>query len=99
MAGVDSWVLNLMIFVLAVFVGQSTVSNGSHALHKPLTAMNSMLSGVIIIGALTATGTGQISFSASVGFLAIIFAAAIIVGGLVLSQRMLSIPKEEQERD
>jgi len=99
MAGVDPWVFNLIIFVLAVFVGHATVKSASHASHMPLAAMTSTLSGVIAIGALIAAGAGQISFSTVIGFLAIVLAAINIVGGLALSQRMLPVSEKEQERD
>lgn len=97
MAEVDSGILNLIMFVLAVFVGYYTVSSVTPALHTPLMAVTNALSGVILVGALFATGAGDFSFSTVAGFLAVILAAITIVGGFILTQRMLPMFKKRQE--
>ncbi|MGI9449339.1 MAG: proton-translocating transhydrogenase family protein [Geminicoccaceae bacterium] len=96
MAGVDPAIFNLIMFVLAVFVGSHAVSNASQASYKSLTTMISTLSGVIVVGALTAAGAGHLSFASIIGFFAVILATINIVAGFALTRRMLLIFKRQE---
>ena len=89
MAGVDPGIFNLILFVLAVFVGTHAASNAPQASYKALTAMISTLSGIIVVGALIAAGAGHLGFTIVIGFLAVILATINIVGGFALTRRML----------
>ena len=84
-------VFNLIVFVLAVFVGYYVVWSVTPALHTPLMAVTNAISSVIIVGALIAAGPEGFDFSKFVGFLAVILAAVNIFGGFTVTQRMLQM--------
>ena len=90
-AAIDPGVFNLIVFVLAVFVGYYVVWSVTPALHTPLMAVTNAISSVIIVGALIAAGPEGFGFSKFVGFLAVILAAVNIFGGFTVTQRMLQM--------
>ena len=92
MHAIDPGVFNLMIFVLAIFVGYFVVWSVTPALHTPLMSVTNAISSVIIVGALISTGAGGVA--AVFGFLAIILAAVNIFGGFAVTQRMLAMFKK-----
>ncbi len=94
MTAIDPGILNLIIFVLAIFVGYYVVWSVTPALHTPLMSVTNAISSVIIVGALIAAGPAGFSFSKFIGFLAVILAAVNIFGGFLVTQRMLSMFKK-----
>jgi NAD(P) transhydrogenase subunit alpha len=94
MEAIDPGVFNLIIFVLAVFVGYYVVWSVTPALHTPLMSVTNAISSVIIVGALIATGSGSFA-AAVVGFLATLLAAVNIFGGFTVTQRMLAMFKKK----
>jgi NAD(P) transhydrogenase subunit alpha len=93
MAEIDPTVFNLIVFVLAIFVGYYVVWSVTPALHTPLMSVTNAISSVIVVGALIAAGAGGLSFSTVVGFLAVVLAAVNIFGGFTVTQRMLQMFK------
>ena len=93
---VDHTIINLIIFVLAIYVGYHVVWTVTPALHTPLMAVTNAISSVIIVGALLAAGASQVGFSRTLGFLAIILASVNIFGGFVVTQRMLGKFKKKE---
>jgi len=94
----DPTIQNLIIFVLAIFVGYYVVWNVTPALHTPLMAVTNAISGIIIVGALlqtVATDNVDIHLSSILGALAIFLAAINIFGGFLVTQRMLSMFKKK----
>ena len=91
MADIDPGIFNLIIFVLAVFVGYYVVWSVTPALHTPLMSVTNAISSVIIVGALIAAGPAGFSFSKAIGLLAVILASINIFGGFLVTQRMLSM--------
>lgn len=87
----DPFILGLMVFVLACFVGYYVVWNVTPALHSPLMAVTNAVSSVIIVGALIAAGPAVLGISSTFGFLAVILASINIFGGFIVTQRMLSM--------
>ena len=87
----DPFVLGLMVFVLACFVGYYVVWKVTPALHSPLMAVTNAISSVIIVGALIAAGPAILGVSSTFGFLAVILASINIFGGFIVTQRMLSM--------
>jgi NAD(P) transhydrogenase subunit alpha len=87
----DPFVLGLMVFVLACFVGYYVVWKVTPALHSPLMAVTNAISSVIIVGALIAAGPAVLGISSTFGFLAVILASINIFGGFIVTQRMLSM--------
>jgi H+-translocating NAD(P) transhydrogenase subunit alpha len=89
---IDPGIFDLIIFVLAVFVGYYVVWSVTPALHTPLMSVTNAISSVIIVGALIATGAGGVA--TFFGFLAVILAAVNIFGGFAVTERMLAMFKK-----
>ena len=89
--GGPSFVFELTVFVLAVFVGYHVVWRVTPALHSPLMSVTNAISSVIIVGALLAAGPLGISFAKIMGFVAVTLAAVNIFGGFIVTQRMLQM--------
>ena len=90
-AGGPSFVFELTVFVLAVFVGYYVVWRVTPALHSPLMSVTNAISSVIIVGALIAAGPLGVSFAKITGFVAVTLAAVNIFGGFIVTQRMLQM--------
>ncbi len=95
---VDPFVVNLTVFVLAVFVGYHVVWNVTPALHTPLMSVTNAISGVIIVGAILAAGTDTLDFGSGVGALAVALAAVNVAGGFMVTQRMLEMFRKKAPR-
>jgi H+-translocating NAD(P) transhydrogenase subunit alpha len=91
MSAIDPTVFNLIIFVLAIFVGYYVVWSVTPALHTPLMSVTNAISSVIIVGALIATGAEGFKTASVFGFLGVILAAVNIFGGFTVTQRMLAM--------
>jgi NAD(P) transhydrogenase subunit alpha len=89
--GGPSFVFELTVFVLAVFVGYYVVWRVTPALHSPLMSVTNAISSVIIVGALIAAGPLGVSFAKVMGFVAVTLAAVNIFGGFIVTQRMLQM--------
>ncbi len=85
------FVFELTIFVLAIFVGYYVVWRVTPALHSPLMSVTNAVSSVIIVGALIAAGPVGGSFAKIMGFVAVTLAAVNIVGGFIVTHRMLQM--------
>ena len=81
----------LTIFVLAVFVGFEVVSTVSTILHTPLMSGANAIHGVILLGAILVTGQTDSTVALVVGLVAIVLAAVNMVGGFVVTDRMLQM--------
>ncbi len=89
-------IIGLTIFVLACFAGAELISKVPPTLHTPLMSGSNAISGIAILGALLATGHSESLNSISVlGFLAVIFATINVVGGYLVTHRMLRMFKKE----
>lgn len=92
---VDPVVVNLTVFVLAVFVGYHVVWNVTPALHTPLMAVTNAISGIIIVGAMLAAGPLTFDVGTVVGLVAVALAAVNVFGGFLVTQRMLDMFKKK----
>lgn len=88
-------VINLIIFVLAVFVGYHVVWNVTPALHTPLMAVTNAISGIILVGAMLAAGTSEGGLAQACGTLAVVLAAINVFGGFLVTQRMLEMYRKK----
>ena len=95
---VDHTVINLTVFVLAVFVGYHVVWNVTPALHTPLMSVTNAISSVIIVGALLAAGSGSNDSGTILGTIAVGLVAINTFGGFLVSQRMLEMFKRKEHR-
>ena len=93
--GVDPFVFGLTAFVLACFVGYFVVWKVTPALHTPLMSVTNAISGVILIGAIVSLGASKTFFVGMFSFLAIVLASVNIVGGFVVTWRMLEMFKKK----
>lgn len=84
---------NLTIFILSIFVGFSVVWRVTPALHSPLMAVTNAVSSVIIVGALLAASAwDKVSGTAGLlGFCALVLCMINIVGGFLMTHRMLGL--------
>ena len=97
MSGVDPFILNLTVFVLAVFVGYHVVWNVTPALHTPLMAVTNAVSGIIIVGAMLAAGPVQLDAGTVLGLLPVMLASVNVFGGFLVTQRMLEMFKKKSK--
>jgi NAD(P) transhydrogenase subunit alpha len=95
---VDHTVVNLTVFVLAVFVGYQVVWNVTPALHTPLMSVTNAISSVIVVGALLASGSGSTGFGPWLGTVAVGLAAVNTFGGFLVSQRMLEMFRKKEPK-
>jgi NAD(P) transhydrogenase subunit alpha len=83
--------IGLMVLILAVFVGYYVVWKVTPALHSPLMSVTNAISSVVIIGAIIAAGQETHSVASMFGFIAIVIATVNIVGGFLVTYRMLAM--------
>ena len=81
----------LTIFILSVFVGIEVISKVSSTLHTPLMSGANAIHGVILLGAIIVTGSTDNNIALVVGLIAIVLAAVNMVGGFVVTDRMLQM--------
>ena len=90
---VDPTILNLVVFVLAVFVGYHVIWNVTPALHTPLMSVTNAISSVIIVGAILAAAPNETDFGSILGVVAVALASINVAGGFLVTQRMLEMFK------
>ncbi len=89
-------ILLLFIFTLSAFLGFELISKVPSQLHTPLMSGSNAISGITIVGALISTGgTDGSWFATSLGFLALVLAGINVVGGYLVTDRMLSMFKKK----
>ena len=81
----------LTVFVLAVFLGFEVISKVSSILHTPLMSGANAVHGVILVGAIIATGSTTSNLQLVIGLLAIVLATVNMVGGFAVTDRMLGM--------
>jgi NAD(P) transhydrogenase subunit alpha len=84
---VDPFVLNLTVFVLAIFVGYHVVWNVTPALHTPLMAVTNAISGIIIVGAMLAAGPVKLDIGTVLGLIAVTLAAVNVFSACWICSR------------
>jgi H+-translocating NAD(P) transhydrogenase subunit alpha len=94
---VDPTVVNLVVFVLAVFVGYHVIWNVTPALHTPLMSVTNAISSVIIVGAILAAAPSELDFGSVLGVIAVGLAAVNVVGGFLVTQRMLAMFRKKNK--
>ena len=87
---------SLTIFVLAVFVGFEVITKVPPTLHTPLMSGSNAISGITIVGAILATGFGGNWLVSFVGMIALALAAINVVGGFLVTHRMLEMFRKKK---
>jgi len=99
---IDPFIFRLSIFILSIFIGYYVVWSITPSLHTPLMSVTNAISSVIIVGAIIASLSGNVSnifeISNIFGFLAILLAAINIFGGFLVTQRMLQMYKKKKKK-
>ena len=89
-------ILLLFTFILAAFLGFELVSKVPSQLHTPLMSGSNAISGITIVGALIAAGQADGNLSTWLGFAALVLATVNVVGGYMVTDRMLSMFKAKK---
>jgi NAD(P) transhydrogenase subunit alpha len=87
----------LVVFVLAMFVGFEVITKVPPTLHTPLMSGSNAISGITILGALVVAGRGGTELGAILGFVAVVFAMINVVGGFMVTDRMLRMFRRKPE--
>jgi NAD(P) transhydrogenase subunit alpha len=95
---VSHTVINLIIFVLAIYVGYHVVWGVTPALHTPLMAVTNAISAIVIVGAMLAAALTEGIVGQAMGFLAVTLAAVNVFGGFLVTQRMLEMFKKKEPK-
>ncbi len=94
-----SFILVVTIFVLAMFVGFELITKVPPTLHTPLMSGANAISGIAIIGALIAAGARETNLASILGTVAVALATVNVVGGFLVTNRMLGMFKRKGERE
>jgi len=89
------FISGIVVFVLAAFVGLEVISKVPPTLHTPLMSGANAISGITIVGALAAAGIGEGTVATVLGFLAVTTATINVVGGFLVTDRMLEMFKKK----
>jgi NAD(P) transhydrogenase subunit alpha len=83
----------LFVFMLAGFIGFEVIRKISPLLHTPLMSLTNALDAIAVVGAIVLVGEGKSTFATVLGVIAIVAATSNIVGGFLITERMLSMFK------
>lgn len=92
----DALITALTIFTLAAFVGFEVITKVPPILHTPLMSGANAISGITLIGAMIAAGAKESLLISVLGFIAIVFATINVVGGFLITHRMLKMFKRKE---
>jgi H+-translocating NAD(P) transhydrogenase subunit alpha len=95
---INPTVVNLIIFVLAIYVGFHVVWNVTPALHTPLMAVTNAISAIIIVGAMLAAALTETALGKTMGVAAVALAAVNVFGGFLVTRRMLEMFKKKEAK-
>lgn len=98
MEAVSPTLINVIIFVLAIYVGFHVVWNVTPALHTPLMAVTNAISAIVIVGAMLAAALTESSLSRYMGVFAVALAAVNVFGGFLVTRRMLEMFKKKEKK-
>jgi H+-translocating NAD(P) transhydrogenase subunit alpha len=90
--------LQLYVFVLAAFLGYQIISRVPPLLHTPLMAATNAISGISLVGSLVAAGADYNRLATILGFAAVVCATMNVVGGFLITDRMLGMFQRDARR-
>ena len=91
----EIFVFGFTVFILACIIGYYVVWSVTPSLHSPLMSVTNAISSVIIVGAILAAGSIDLSIAKIFGLIAIVLASVNIFGGFIVTYRMLSMFKSK----
>ena len=89
---------SLYVFVLASFVGLEVIRRVSPLLHTPLMSLTNALSAISVVGAIVLAGEGKSTMATVLGTIAVVAATSNVVGGFVITDRMLRMFKASKDK-
>lgn len=98
MEAISPTVINLVIFVLAIYVGYHVVWNVTPALHTPLMSVTNAISAIVIVGAMLAAALTETGLGKFMGVAAVALAAVNVFGGFLVTRRMLEMFKKKEKK-
>ena len=98
MESISPVIINLIIFVLAIYVGYHVVWTVTPALHTPLMAVTNAISAIVIVGAMLAAALTETALGKTMGVLAVALAAVNVFGGFLVTRRMLEMFKKKDKK-
>lgn len=87
-------ILGIYVFILAMFVGFEVISRVPSVLHTPLMSATNAIHGIVVLGAMLVAGAADTLLLQVLGFIAVVFGAANVFGGFVVTDRMLEMFKK-----
>ncbi len=96
---IEPLLVSAYIFALAVFLGFETITKVPPLLHTPLMSGTNAISGITLVGSLISAGSGHSKVSTILGLIAVIFATINVVGGFLVTDRMLEMFKKGKKKD
>lgn len=91
-------ITNLFIFALAAFVGFEVIRRVPKLLHTPLMALTNALSAIALVGSIVILGQSETTYAKILGFLAVVCSTINVVGGFIITDRMLRMFKPREKR-
>lgn len=95
----EGLLFSVYIFVLAIFVGVEVITKVPTILHTPLMSGSNAISGIAIVGALLVSGAADDPLRTTLGVIALIMATINVVGGFLVTDRMLQMFRKKEERE
>jgi len=92
-------VLGIYVFIMAIFVGYEVISRVPSVLHTPLMSGTNAIHGIVVLGAFLVAGAADTPLLRVLGFIAVVFGAANVFGGFVVTDRMLEMFKKKPATD
>jgi NAD(P) transhydrogenase subunit alpha len=93
----EGLLIALYVFVLAIFIGFEVINKVPQILHTPLMSGSNAISGISLIGAILVAGRLEGPTSAAIGVLAVVLATVNVVGGFLVTDRMLQMFRRRRE--
>jgi H+-translocating NAD(P) transhydrogenase subunit alpha len=87
---------HLFVFLLAAFLGLEVIKRVSHMLHTPLMSLTNAISAISVVVAIHLAGQNQSTLGAILGFIAVVAAMSNVVGGFLITERMLKMFKKRE---
>ncbi|HEY8832033.1 MAG TPA: NAD(P) transhydrogenase subunit alpha [Gemmatimonadaceae bacterium] len=89
-------ILGIYVFIMAMFVGFEVISRVPSVLHTPLMSGTNAIHGIVVLGAMLVAGSADTPLLHALGFIAVVFGAANVFGGFVVTDRMLEMFKKRE---
>ncbi len=94
----SEFLVALYVFILALFTGYELINRVPSLLHTPLMSGSNAISGITVVGSLVSAGAGHRGAAVILGFIAVVLATINVVGGFVVTDRMLRMFKKGRGR-